>query len=100
MNPLRLIATAGLCTLSIASLAATGQGGGGGSGGGGHGSGAGHASSAAQTSGSRITRYDNPGVLHYLKPASGYNVGKYEGCGSAKNKPGCPAAGGRGSAHL
>jgi hypothetical protein len=74
MDPLRLAAIAGLCalSLSIASVAAAGQGGGGGShaGGGGHASGAGHANSAARTSRFDVTRYDNTGVLHYLEPGA------------------------------
>jgi hypothetical protein len=91
VNPLRLIATAGLCTLSITSVAAAGQGGGGGShgGGGAQASGAGHASSAAQTSSAHVTRYNNPRVLHYLEPGSAYAIAKYEGCGSTRIRPGC-----------
>jgi len=75
--------------MCVAAVAAAAQAGGGHAGGGGHGSGAGHASSAAQTSGSHVRRYDNPGVLHYLGAARGYENAKYEGCGSARTKPGC-----------
>jgi hypothetical protein len=91
MNPHRLIAAAGLCALSVAAVAVGRQGGSGGShgGGGGQGSGGGHVSSGAQTSGLHVTRYDNPRGLHYLEPASGYETAKYEGCGSARSKPGC-----------
>jgi hypothetical protein len=46
-------------------------------------------SGAAQAKSSRVTRYDNPGVLHYLGSASGFEFARYEGCGAGSAKPGC-----------
>jgi hypothetical protein len=86
MNQLRLVAVSVCCTVLVASVATAGPGGAGG----GHGAAGGHATSGAgRANSARPMRYDNPDVLHYLQPASGYAFAKFEGCGSAKSKPGC-----------
>jgi hypothetical protein len=92
MKSLRVTAIALLCTLFGVSAAAAGQGVGASAhaGGGAHGGGGGHLSSgAAQSKSPRVTRYDNPGVLHYLEPSSGFAFARYDGCGTARAKPGC-----------
>jgi len=95
MKPLRVTAIALVCSLFGVSAAAAGQGGGasGHGGGGAHGGGGGHLSSGAtQAKSPHVTRYDNPGVLHYLEPSSGIQFARYEGCGAVRAKPGCAPA--------
>jgi len=89
MNPHRLIAAAGLCALSVAAVAVGGQGGVVAATGGGRGPGKRRRPPQLGGTNVHVTRYDNPRGLHYLEPASGYETAKYEGCGSARNKPGC-----------
>jgi hypothetical protein len=93
MMTLRVYVVALLSTLFSAAAAASAQvGGAGATGGGAHG-GSGHASSgAAQAQSSRVTRYDNPHVLHYLEPSQGLKFARYEGCAASRAKPGCPPA--------
>jgi hypothetical protein len=89
MTTLRVCVVALLCTLFSAAAAAAAQGGGAGA----HGGAGSHSSSAAaQAKSSRVTRYDNPRVLHYLEPSLGFESARYEGCGTARAKSGCPPA--------
>jgi hypothetical protein len=88
MKALGVTAVALVCTLLSATAAAAGQSGGTGA----HGGGGTHSSGAAQAKSSRTTRYDNPGVLHYLEPSSGFVLARYEGCGAARAKVGCAPA--------
>lgn len=92
MKTLRVYAVALLCTLFGAAAAASAQGGGAGApgGGGAHGGGGHVTSGAAPTASTRVTRYDNPRVLHYLEPSQGFQFARYEGCGASRAKPGCP----------
>jgi hypothetical protein len=94
MKTLRVCVVALLCTLFSAAAAASAQGGGAGeSGGGGAHGGGGHCSSGAmQARSSRVTRYDNPRILHYLEPLQGLEFARYEGCGASRAKPGCAPA--------
>jgi hypothetical protein len=86
MHQLRFITLATCCTLFVASAVVAGPSGARA----GNGSAGGHASpGSGGSNASRTTRYDNPHVLHYLEPASGYGFTKYEGCGAAKTRPGC-----------
>lgn len=90
MKTLRVYVVALLCTLFIVAAAASAQSAGAPGGGGAHGGG-GHASSAAaQARSSRVMRYDNPRVLHYLEPSRGFEFARYQGCGVSRAKPGCP----------
>jgi hypothetical protein len=95
MKAVRICAIALLCALFSAATAAAAQGAGAGAqgGGGARGSGGSHSSSgAAPAKSSRVTRYDNPRVLHYLEPSLGFESARYEGCRTAKANSGCPPA--------